>query len=72
MNAAQDASQHRNSIFKDAGFFTFAAIQDGTYFERPGPPFDASGFKVGLVSSLAGPAGATFSLPAFGVAPGPS
>lgn len=71
MNAAQDASQHRNRIFNDAGFFTFAATQDGTYFERPGP-LDASGFNVGLVSSLAGPAAATFSLPMIGVAPGPS
>lgn len=66
MNAAQDASQHRNSIFHDAGFFAFAATQDGTYFERPGPPFDVPGFNAGLVLSLEGPSAA---VPAFGVAP---
>lgn len=69
MNAAQDANQHRNSIFQDAGFFTFAATQDGTYFERPGPPFVTSGFNAGLVPSLEGPSAA---VPAFGVAPEPS
>lgn len=69
MNAAQEASQHRNRIFNDAGFFTFAITQDGTYFERPGPPFDVSGFNAGLVLSLEGPSAA---VPAFGVAPEPS
>lgn len=30
MNAAQDASQHLNNIFHDAGFFTFVDTHDGT------------------------------------------